>query len=89
VWTIYVAIITSKDRASPALTSWLIVNLQTFLMFNYYRHGRCWVGVCIIRGWGGWGAGGSRGACLGSASLGRPPPALHVPLVQQGALPGA
>jgi hypothetical protein len=37
VWTIYAAVVSRHDRSSPAITSWAIVNLQTGLMFNFYR----------------------------------------------------
>jgi hypothetical protein len=37
VWTIYAAVVSRNDRSSPAITSWAIVNLQTGLMFNFYR----------------------------------------------------
>jgi hypothetical protein len=37
VWTIYAAAVSRKDKASAAVSAWAIINIQTLLLFTYYR----------------------------------------------------
>ena len=38
-WTIYAAIVSRKDKASAAVSAWAVVNIQTLLLFTFYRCG--------------------------------------------------
>jgi hypothetical protein len=58
-WTIYAAIVSRKDKASAAVSAWAVVNIQTLLLYTFYRWGGaarraargaapllgCWVGA--------------------------------------------